>query len=155
MQVLLPSDQARKLTEALARAGTQEIGGQMFGEQLAPSHFRIVELTVQQQLGSFARFVVDLLQAARDAFRFFERTSHDYTRYNYLGEWHSHPSFAVSPSGTDASTMRELVTDEEFRGHFAVLMIVRLDGDVLKSGAWVFDPQGRELSVTLEIEDDR
>lgn len=82
MRVLIANDQAHKLTVALARAGTREIGGQLFGEQLAPSEFRVTELTIQARPGSVARFVVDLFQAARDAVRFFERTKHHYARYN-------------------------------------------------------------------------
>ncbi|GAM99782.1 hypothetical protein U91I_03437 [alpha proteobacterium U9-1i] len=154
MRLRIAPDQAAKIATALARAGTREIGGQMFGEQLAPSDFRVSELTVQKRGGAFARFVVDVVQAMKDARRFFDRTKHDYRRFNYIGEWHSHPSFAVEPSVTDATTMRKLVADAEFRGAFAVLMIVRLDGDKITRGAWLFDPRGGERLVTLEFEHD-
>jgi hypothetical protein len=149
---VLAADQTRRLIAALKRVGIREIGGQLFGEQLAPSNFRVTELTVQSRPGTFARFVVDLLQAARDAVRFFDRTEHRYKRYNYIGEWHSHPSFAVQPSGPDMETMRGLVRDSQFMGTFAVLMIVRLDAETLTSGAWVFDPQGGERAIMLEVE---
>ncbi|MGE0499690.1 MAG: Mov34/MPN/PAD-1 family protein [Rhizobiaceae bacterium] len=152
MRIALAADQAGKLVAALGRVGTKEIGGQLFGEQLAPSDFRVTELTVQSRPGTFARFVVDLLQAAKDAVRFFDRTEHRYTRYNYIGEWHSHPSFAVQPSGPDVATMRDLVQDSRFVGTFAVLMIVRLDAETLTAGAWVFDPQGGERAIMLEVE---
>nr|WP_249817177.1 Mov34/MPN/PAD-1 family protein [Bradyrhizobium sp. 160] len=144
-------DQTHRLVAALKQAGVKEIGGQLFGEQLAPSDFRVTELTVQSRPGTFARFIVDLLQAARDAVRFFDRTEHRYTRYNYIGEWHSHPSFAVQPSGTDVATMRDLVRDSQFVGYFAILMIVRLDAEALTAGAWLFDPQGAERAVSLEV----
>ena len=152
MRIRLPPDQAAKLDAALTTAGTREIGGQMFGEQLEPSDFRVTELTIQERRGSFARFIVDLLQAARDALKFFERTEHRYTRFNYIGEWHSHPSFEVRPSATDADSMRLIVQDRGFRGHFAILMIARKDPSQLTCGAWLFDPTGAERSVTLEIE---
>jgi hypothetical protein len=152
MRVRIPHDQTEKLVAALQRSGMREIGGQLFGEQLAPSDFRVTDLTIQARLGSIARFFVDLLQAARDAIHFFDRTEHRYTRYNYIGEWHSHPSFEVRPSGADAETMREIVRDPDFRGHFAVLMIVRIDGVTLTTGAWLFDPQGIEKTIVLEFE---
>lgn len=155
MKVLLALDQKMKLRRALERAGSREIGGQLYGEQLAPSFFRITHLTLQARPGTIARFMVDLWQAASDAIRFFDATKHQYARYNYLGEWHSHPSFAVEPSTTDAQTMRDLVRDAEFRGSFAVLMIVRLDPDALKSGAWVFAPTGAEHRISLETTDER
>ncbi|MPL79687.1 hypothetical protein SDC9_25571 [bioreactor metagenome] len=152
MKIAVAADQTEKLVAALGRVGIKETGGQLFGEQLAPSNFRVTELTVQSRPGTFARFVVDLLQAAKDTVRFFERTEHRYTRYNYIGEWHSHPSFAVQPSDLDIAAMRGIVSDPRFAGSFAVLMIVRLDAETLTAGAWVFDPQGAEHPVILEVE---
>ena len=154
MKIRLPNEQARKLEIALRKAGSREIGGQIFAEQLAPSDFLVTELTVQSRRGSVARFVVDLVQAARDALRFFDKTGHRYTQFNYLGEWHSHPSFAVQPSSVDLRSMRDIVADRDFRGTFAVLMIVKLDCDQLKAGAWFFDPRGLETLVDVEIEHD-
>lgn len=155
MKIRLAREQEQELRLALRGAGTKEIGGQLFGEQLAPSDFRVTELTIQKRRGSFARFVVDLFQAAADTVRFFDRTGHRYTRFNYIGEWHSHPSFEVRPSSTDAETMRRLVMDEAFRGTFAILLIVRLDGDALASGAWLFDPHGTIQAVDWEVESER
>ncbi|MEW5789654.1 MAG: Mov34/MPN/PAD-1 family protein [Pseudomonadota bacterium] len=150
MRLRLPPDQIAKLYDALRRANTREIGGQIFGEQIAPSDFVATELTFQKRPGTFARFVVDIIQAARDAMQFFDRTAHQYTRYNYIGEWHSHPSYAVRPSDVDVTAMRRLVSDPEFKGGFAVLLITRLDGNGLNCGAWLFDPVGSILAVTLE-----
>jgi proteasome lid subunit RPN8/RPN11 len=152
MRVSLPPDHVRKLRKALKQSGKREIGGQLFGKQVAPSNFEVTDLTLQFRRGSFARFVVDVLQATRDALRFFDKTGHHYREYNYIGEWHSHPSFAVSPSAQDAATMRDLVSDHDFKGTFAVLMIVRLDDSYLQARAWLFDPRGSEQVVQLEIE---
>lgn len=152
MRLRLPNDQIGQLTEALRRAGTKEIGGQIFGEQLAASDFRAAEFTVQKRRGSFARFFVDLTQAARDAMRFFHKTQHRYLRYNYIGEWHSHPSFTVTPSPTDVQSMIELVTDPSFRGNFAALLIVRLTDNTLTLSAQVFDRAGACQAISVEHE---
>ena len=154
MRIKIAPDQAEKLRRALNEGGRREIGGQLFGEQLAPSEFLVTDLVVQARRGTYARFFVDLFQAARDAMRFFDSTCHNYTRHNYIGEWHSHPSFEVRPSVTDLTTMRELVRDPDFKGTFAVLMIVRLDTDRIVAAAWNFDPMGREGIAQLEIEND-
>lgn len=150
MHLALNHDQREILQTALQRAGRRETGGQLYGEQLTPSHFVVTHLTVQRAPGTISRFIVDLTQATRDAFTFFQRTHRTYTRFNYIGEWHSHPSYAVRPSGIDRSTMRALVTDPAFKGHFAVLLIARLDGEALTAGAWLFDPNGQEMTVQLE-----
>ena len=62
------------------------------------------------------------LQALDD---FFCRTGYDFTRFNYLGEWHSHPSFSAHPSRDDIATMTDFVENGEDIT-FAALMIVRL-----------------------------
>lgn len=151
MRMRLANDQLDKLKPALEQAGTKEIGGQLFGEQLAPSDFRITEVAIQARRGTFGRFMVDLVEAGRNALRFFDRTHHQYKRFNYIGEWHSHPSFEVKPSPRDVETMVKLVTDPAFKGSFASLMIVRLDGDNVSMGAWLFDPQGTARAIDVEV----
>lgn len=150
MRIRLPADQAQVLREALQQAGSKETGGQIYGEQFAPSDFVVTELTVQKKLGTFSRFVVDLIQTARDAARFFDHTAHQYARYNYIGEWHSHPNFAIRPSDVDIETMLRLVTDHDFKGRFAVLMIARLYGHKLAYGTWLFEPSGQTFAINME-----
>lgn len=151
MHLKIPNRHVQDLVRALQRAGNKETGGQLFGEMIAPSLFRVTELTVQAKPGTFTRFVIDVAQAARDAFSFFERTEKQFTRFNYIGEWHSHPNYEVRPSSVDERTMRELVSDGTFRGNFAVLMIARLDEASPKLSAWVYDPHGNESEVKLEV----
>ncbi len=154
MKLQLSRTLVNELSRSLAKAGSNEIGGQLFGEMLAPSHFRVTDITRQKRQGSFARFLVDLLQAARDAAGFYDKTSHQYHRFNYLGEWHSHPSFAVKPSSVDIGTMEELVVDPDFKGSFAVLMITKLHQGKTLLGAWLFTPLGDRVNVTIEVVED-
>ena len=152
VRLRLKPEGTRRLVAALKSAEHREIGGQLFGEQHAPSDFVVTNIVIQEGMGSVARFFVDLILAAREAARFFDVTGHHYTRYNYIGEWHSHPSFALTPSNTDIATMQALVTDPDFRGSFAVLMIVRLTGNTLGAAAWAFDPDESRQDVQLELE---
>ena len=109
--------------------------GEMDGDQ----RFRIADISVDTVSGSQAHFVRDAEHHERELRAFFERTGADYKRFNYLGEWHSHPSFEVTPSGPDIRAMRNLV--EGTRGvDFAVLFINRLK--------WVWQ---MEASATLFV----
>lgn len=121
----LPHEQRVRLKSLLRRSGRREIGGVLMGEQLAPDHFRIVDFSVDRISGSAAHFVrsPEHHRSALDAF--FARTNADYRRFNYLGEWHSHPSFPVHPSPEDVLSMADLVRGERDIT-FATLMIVRL-----------------------------
>ncbi|WP_185268933.1 Mov34/MPN/PAD-1 family protein [Halopseudomonas xiamenensis] len=125
MRVEITDDVRSKLRSALRGAGRREIGGVLMGEQIEPGHFRIVDLSIDKEIGGRAHFVrsPEAHAVALDAF--FRRTGNEYQRFNYLGEWHSHPRFPVVPSVQDVSSMVELVHGE--RGiDFAVLLIVRL-----------------------------
>lgn len=152
MRLRLPAKLLPLLQVALVKAGRREIGGQLFGEQLAVSDFRVTDIAIQARPGTVTRFFVDLVQASLDAVTFHDRTGHQYRRFNYLGEWHSHPSFPVEPSAVDTAAMRKLTVDPEFAGTFAVLMIARLDPGDLRLGAWIYDLNGAREAVTLEIE---
>jgi integrative and conjugative element protein (TIGR02256 family) len=124
MRLQLPLDVVERLTRALRIAGRREIGGVLMGEQTGTDEFQIADFSLDAKTGSAAHFVrtPEEHQAALDAF--FERTGHDYKRYNYLGEWHSHPSYSTRPSLEDIWSMERLVNGENSID-FAVLVIVR------------------------------
>ncbi|MBU1376147.1 MAG: Mov34/MPN/PAD-1 family protein [Alphaproteobacteria bacterium] len=125
MKVELDDTVRRRMRERLRKAGRREIGGVLMAEQVAVDHFKIIDFSVDDQTGSYAHFVrsPERHKAALDAF--FARTSADYERFNYLGEWHSHPSFSVQPSTEDCASMVSLVHGERDI-HFAFLVIVKL-----------------------------
>lgn len=115
-----------RLRRALRSARRREIGGVLMGEQIEPGHFRVVHLTIDNRTGGDAHFVRSPENHAAALHAFFERTANEFDRFNYLGEWHSHPRFPVAPSVQDTASMVELVHGD--RGiEFAALLIVRLD----------------------------
>ena len=138
-----------KIKEALRKAGRREIGGILMGECLAPNHFRVSDLSTSARRGSFSNFIRSLVDALEPLRNFFVRTGYQYKRFNYLGEWHSHPSFVPVPSASDIQTMLEIVRDPQVGATFAVLLIVRLDSDRLKGSATVFPASGAAFRACL------
>ena len=140
----------QKLKPALAQAGTREIGGQLFGEQLAPSDFRVTELTVQARRGSFARFMVDLLQAAprrRALLRPDEHQLHALQLHRRVAQ----PSEFRGTSRAHGRRDHARACDRPgLQGSFAILMIVRLDGDDRLDGCMAFRPAGYGAGNRLE-----
>ncbi len=126
MKVILPLPIEQKLTIALHKAGRQEIGGILMGEYIAEGVYRIQDITVQRQAGTFASFMRLAKEVVIPLHHFFRKTLHDYRRFNYLGEWHSHPSFLPRPSMQDSETMWEMLQDAEMNANFVVLLVVRL-----------------------------
>ena len=126
------------------------------GEHVGPDAFRILDITVDHGGGSFARFVRVIRHHGRGLLAFFRRTGDQYRRFNYIGEWHSHPSFGLHPSGTDVETMRRIVDDQSVGANFAVLLIVRLSAEgILQANALCFLPsQPDALPVDLILDHD-
>ena len=145
MQVLLPDDGARRLTQALVSSREREIGGILMGEHIAPGIFRIKDFSIQRDGGTGVTFVRTMRAVLIPLRRFFRQTRHHYTRFNYLGEWHSHPGLALSPSPRDCSSMWEIVEDSAVGPNFAVLLLVHLDDEgAVRGRVYVFHP-GRAM----------
>jgi hypothetical protein len=141
MQLLLPPDIVSRLVEALTQVGAREIGGVLMGEHVGVDTFRVKELTIQRKGGTFAAFIRIVTEILAPLRAFFNSTKHDYTRFNYLGEWHSHHSFALSPSRRDHATMQDIVTDPQLGAHFVVLLLVKLrEGGQIEGSVTVYLP---------------
>jgi proteasome lid subunit RPN8/RPN11 len=141
MKVFLPLLIEQELASALYKAGRQEIGGILMGEHIAEGVYRIQNVTVQGRAGTFASFVRLAKEVVVPLQHFFRKTRHDYKRFNYLGEWHSHPSFLPRPSMQDSETMWEMLQDAEIGANFAVLLVVRLSqGHQVEGTAMVYLP---------------
>jgi [CysO sulfur-carrier protein]-S-L-cysteine hydrolase len=126
MRIELAHDIEKRVRTALRTAGRREIGGMLFAEQSAPGKFRVIDFSLDLFSGSHTAFRRDPKIHRKMLDEFFERTGHDYQRFNYLGEWHSHPSFSVRPSTEDVDTMTDIVKNPSSAISFAILLIVRL-----------------------------
>jgi proteasome lid subunit RPN8/RPN11 len=127
MKILLPNHIVRKLETVIVNEKKHETGGILMAQRIDYSSYRVVDASVQKKPGSYTSFERDPEQARIELAKFYAQTQHNYRHFNYLGEWHSHPSFATVPSLCDIWTMKSLVEDMSFGANFAVLLIVRLN----------------------------
>ena len=126
LKLLLPGEVSRAISSALRKAGVREIGGVLMAEHIDHNKFVVRDITIHRR-GALASFVRRMEDAVGRLRLFFDRAGHDYTRFNYLGEWHSHPSFTPEPSGKDDLSMLQIVQDQTVGANFAVLLVVKLD----------------------------
>lgn len=151
MRLSIRREQLDRLIGELRRAGRREIGGVLVGEHLGCDDFALVDLSVQRRGGGRAHFRRDPVQAARFVDEAIGRARGEAERVNYLGEWHSHPSFSASPSVTDVAQMQSIVDDPDEPATFAVLIIVSGRRTGLEMSATLFrDGSGAEpVDVTI------
>jgi [CysO sulfur-carrier protein]-S-L-cysteine hydrolase len=153
MQLLLPKRLSQRLQSELKRAGNREIGGLLMGEHVRDGVFRIADVTIQRSGGDHACFIRQPEDHQKALKKFFARTGNDFTKFNYLGEWHSHPSFVPLPSTTDMSTMQSMVSDPSIGVNFLVLLITRRNaGGQLEASATLFTADSPPCPIALESE---
>lgn len=125
MRILISDHVIATLQSELKAARRREIGGVLVGERLDGDLFRIADLSVQRDGGSSITFERDPVQHRAFLDDFFARTGYDFQRFNYFGEWHSHPNVLAVPSCKDVQSMYDIVCDDAVNAAFAVLMIAR------------------------------
>jgi proteasome lid subunit RPN8/RPN11 len=153
IEVHIAPECAARLQRELRLAGSNEIGGVLATERVGDLVYRIVDLSVQHSGGSFAAFWRDARLHQRFMRRFLDLTGHQYERFNYLGEWHSHPSFPAMPSPRDKQMMYELLAEPDQPANFLVLLVVkRSTSGKLEGSAHAFLRGHRPLQVPLIIE---
>ncbi|MDO8975878.1 Mov34/MPN/PAD-1 family protein [Reyranella sp.] len=154
MKLLLPRSVLNRLRHDLKGGKRREIGGLILGEHVEGETFRIVELTVQKTGSSPVHFIRDPSFHQPQLDDFFARTGNDYARFNYMGEWHSHPSFEPLPSTEDIMSMQEIVEDSTVGVNFLVLVIARLIRlDNIQLSAMLFQPHYPPSEIDAVLED--
>lgn len=151
LSLILPPEVAEIFLVSLQKAGRQEVGGILMGEHIGLNEFKVTHVTVHRRGGiaSFVRCIEDAIGKLR---LFFRQTEYNYQRFNYLGEWHSHPLFEPIPSRKDDVSMFEIVQDDSIGANFAVLLIVKLDSArQLVGTAHTYLPNGRKVTSTIII----
>jgi hypothetical protein len=124
------------------------------GEHVRDGVFRVVDISVQRSGGSQIHFVREPSCHAAQLQEFFARTGNDFTRFNYLGEWHSHPTFDPAPSSIDCDSMQSIVDSPDVGVTFLVLLVVTLGSRGHIAGtATVFRPHLPSMSVVVLSED--
>jgi integrative and conjugative element protein (TIGR02256 family) len=139
------------LVGALREAGKREIGGILMGEHIGADEFRVASFTIQRRGGTIVRFVRIVEHAISALTRFFRETGSDFTRFNYLGEWHSHPSFAPYPSSEDDASMKKILLDDKVGANFVVLIVAKMVETEFVATATLYRRAGQS-AVDLMIE---
>lgn len=124
-----------KIESALRKSGDFETGGILIGRKIEDNFFEIFDVSVSDEdnrysISSFFRGIKKTDMLLRSHFR-------DKTGY-YIGEWHSHPKFSLSPSQQDIATMQGILADENYGISFAVLIITKIHRDNLEYQGYYF-----------------
>jgi len=124
ISISLDDKSKKKIEEALRKYSPNEIGGILIGNKVSENKIIVNDVSISNEIEilNFASFIRDTLNAQKLLNKHYK----DSTGF-YVGEWHSHPSFSLNPSGKDISTMKGIVNDKNYNVSFAILIIVKLN----------------------------
>lgn len=150
INLILPDYIEQRLKMELQNAGEREIGGILMGEHVERETFRICDFTIQRDGGTWFTFVRRVQKSLKQSLRqFFEKNKHNYTKFNYLGEWHSHPSFNLIPSLQDRQSMFDIVNNPEVGANFVVLLLVKLNHEEIDGNVTLYIPGSSMIKGNL------
>jgi proteasome lid subunit RPN8/RPN11 len=154
MNLAISAKYLRQFINELRGAGPREIGGVLVGEHLGGDKFALANFSVQRIGGGHGHFERDPAEARQFVEDAIARAGGDPTKVNYLGEWHSHPSWSARPSQTDIDQMQMIVQDPEELATFSVLIIVAVRPSVLEMSATLFRQDQAPEAVKVQVVDD-
>lgn len=124
LRLTVPRSQLEKMQACLKEGGIREIGGWLVAEQIAPGDFELVGFTVDLEVGTWDHFESVPGSHTEQLDEILMANENRSGRVDYLGEWHSHPTFPPVPSTIDLAAMTNMV--ENSGPAFAALVIVRM-----------------------------
>lgn len=124
LKLTIPRAQLKKMQICLKEGGIREIGGWLAAEQIAPGDFKLVGFTVDFEVGTWDHFESVPGSHTEQLDEILTENENRSGRVDYLGEWHSHPTFPPVPSTMDLAAMTNMV--ENSGPAFAALIIVRM-----------------------------
>ena len=123
----------------------------MFAEKTGNEEYKIEDVYFESSVGNFA-FVKLYNNKKYKKFcnEYFKRHMDDYENHNYIGDWHSHPSFSCYPSMFDKE---EVIKDLECsNAKFLIQVILKDDNNKLIGNAFLYNMCETATKVKLIIE---
>jgi proteasome lid subunit RPN8/RPN11 len=127
-----------KIKEALILYKNNEIGGMLIGIKYGKNQFIIKDVTIADDTEklSVSKFIREPVKSINILKKLYKSKN-----YNYIGEWHSHPQFALYPSAADVNTMKGILSDTQYGVNFVLLIIAKMERSDMSIAGFLFHPK--------------
>ena len=130
MKIIVPKEIAIKIFEAVKKEGLCEIKGSLYAQFISENQYKIEDVFISKNKGThfFSNLIINHAYHKFEK-QYFKKHNYDYVNHNYIGDWHSHPSFECKPSSYDEKEIKtELLSSN---AHFLIQLIVKVIDDEL------------------------
>lgn len=151
MKIIIPKKLTKKIFIQVKKCRLNETKGALFARKISDEMFEVDDVYIEKKVGSFA-FVELVNNEKYQVYQncYHEKSGHDYIHHNYIGDWHSHPSFVLYPSSYDIEEVKKDLKKSNAR--FLVQVIVKIINDKLTGNAFYYDRNITAKQIELIIE---
>ncbi len=151
MKIVIPKKMCIKLKKELNRMGFYETRGSFFAERVNDDLFVINDIYFSRKQGTVS-FIQMIIGSDYHRFQNIYHKKHkfEYKKFNFIGDWHSHPSFSCNPSRYDVKEAKDDL--EHSNANFIVQCILKLINNNLTGNAYVYyrDRKTEEIDLIIK-----
>lgn len=151
MKIIIREEIADRILNQVRKYSPNETKGALFAHKIDDNTFEIEDVYFEKRIGSFVFVSLENSLRYKKFQKEYDRKHHyDYRNHNYIGDWHSHPSFALFPSGYDSNE----VVDElkESNANFLIQIIVQEKENKLIGNCFLYNSSVTAKQIELEIQ---
>lgn len=151
MKIIMPKTISKKIYQRIKETSPNETKGALFAKKINDDLYEIDAVYFEKIIGTYA--FVKLYN--NEAYKKFQEKYHakhlnDYETHNYIGDWHSHPSFECYPSSYDRL---EVESDlQKSNAKFLIQMILKNINQSLTGNCFLYNAFVSVEQIELEIQ---
>lgn len=150
MKIIVPEKMSKIILDHVKKYSPNETKGALFARKIDDETFEIDAVYIEKKVGTFAFVILENNCRYKKFQAVYNKKHHyDYKNHNYIGDWHSHPSFALFPSEYDKSEVVEDLTKSN--ANFLIQMIVKENKGKLIGNCFFYNKQEIAKKIELEI----
>ncbi len=150
MEIIIPKKISLILIKQISKHSPLETKGALFAEDLGNDTFKIDEVYLEPKPGTttFVKLYInqEYLSFQKNYHKF---RKNNFSKYNYIGDWHSHPLFECLPSSYDVSEVEEDI--KKSNAIFLVQIILKVLKGRLVGNAFYYTRETSAKKVKLSI----
>ena len=151
MKIIIKKEVANKIKEKILDDMPNESKGACFAYHKDEEVFEIIDTYISKYKGTkfFANLIVNRKYKKFEKL-FYKSKGHDYKHYNYIGDWHSHPSFECVPSIFDKKEIDDELNHSN--AYFLIQIILKVKEGLLLGRCFLYNDVdcGKEIEMVIE-----
>ena len=148
--IIIPKRIRKIIYENVKKHSPNETKGALFACKKDDSTFEIEDIYIEPSVGSFA-FVKLYNNKSYKRFcqKYFSKHEDEDNVHNYIGDWHSHPSFSCYPSSYDKQEVEEDL--RQSNALFLIQIILKIEHNKLIGNAFLYNKDCSAYKIKLII----